>query len=276
MRAHSDYPVRRRYNLGRHRHEGARAGRRARHAVCGRASATCPSRWRRWAGGRSLQRQLEWLGPRAACARRCSCVGLRRRRGARGARRAARRWACGSSTRWSPSRSAPAGRCSWPSPSRGPLPGDERRHLLDLDVVMSSGARRGRARRRGGTLALVRPPRAAKGVGRRAPGGRIERFVEKGSEGPGLINAGVYLARAGLEDCPPAGRSAWSGSICSSDGPSRRAGLMGVVTDAGSWTSACPKLPGREGRFAEALEDGDERRRIEGRGAFRSRPVVRP
>jgi NDP-sugar pyrophosphorylase family protein len=52
------------------------------------------------------------------------------------------------------------------------------------------------------TLALVRHPHAGeKGAVEVAPDGVITRFVEKGQDGPGLINAGVYLIEsAGLND----------------------------------------------------------------------------
>ena len=57
------------------------------------------------------------------------------------------------------------------------------------------------------TLSLVRSPQAAeKGTVRVAPGGRVLEFAEKTPEGSGLINAGAYVAEAGLfEAAPPVG-----------------------------------------------------------------------
>ena len=57
------------------------------------------------------------------------------------------------------------------------------------------------------TLSLVRSPQAAeKGTVRVSPGGRVLEFAEKTPEGTGLINAGAYVAEAGLfEAAPPVG-----------------------------------------------------------------------
>lgn len=85
------------------------------------------------------------------------------------------------------------------------------------------------------TLALVRHPRAGpKGSVWLDPDGHVVRFAEKGAEGPGLINAGVYLVeKSGLGDIP-SGRAVsleretfplW---MARADGR----GLQGVITDA--------------------------------------------
>ncbi len=51
------------------------------------------------------------------------------------------------------------------------------------------------------TLSLVRSEQAAeKGSVRMAPDGTVLEFVEKGEDGTGLINAGVYVAQAALLD----------------------------------------------------------------------------
>ena len=85
-----------------------------------------------------------------------------------------------------------------------------------------------------GTLALVRHPRAGeKGSVQLGPEGQVTRFVEKGMDGPGLINAGVYLLERWVLGDIPSGRAVslereifplWAGR---SDGK----GLQGVITD---------------------------------------------
>lgn len=85
------------------------------------------------------------------------------------------------------------------------------------------------------TLALVRHPHAGeKGSVRLDPDGHIVRFVEKGIDGPGLINAGVYIVeKAGLPDVPTGRavsleREVFPRWMARADGR----GLQGVITDA--------------------------------------------
>lgn len=77
--------------------------------------------------------------------------------------------------------------------------------LLDLDLADLVSAHKAAAPTGAvATLALVRHPRAGqKGLVRLGRDGEIVEFVEKGRDGPGLINAGVYcVERRGLAMVP--------------------------------------------------------------------------
>jgi NDP-sugar pyrophosphorylase family protein len=85
------------------------------------------------------------------------------------------------------------------------------------------------------TLALVRHPAAGeKGAVRLGPDGEIASFREKGQEGPGLINAGVYAversALADIEAGRPVSLEREVFPVWMRKGGGR--GLQGVITDA--------------------------------------------
>lgn len=86
------------------------------------------------------------------------------------------------------------------------------------------------------TVALVRHPKAGeKGSVKLGPDGQIVEFVEKGREGPGLINAGVYLVeKSGLADIPRSRAVSLEREVFPAwMRRGERGGLQGIISD--SW-----------------------------------------
>lgn len=81
--------------------------------------------------------------------------------------------------------------------------------------------------------------------------GRIHRFLEKGSSGPGLINAGCYvLPKHALDDFPLGQHFPWrrnfSPNICNASGSTALSRMVASSTSACRMTTRSPRLSLRD------------------------------